>query len=159
MEVNEVKVQEIDRLMSRIEEALNKLDEIMDEDRTEALEWYNALKDRYLGEGDLTSEDGAIEREINNAYSNVIKSTDKAVKIHDSVAKLITALVKERALLKITTPFEKLVDLDSPHERLKRLENREVQQIEHKLEEKDKLDSKTSTELQRKVDSTIYHER
>lgn len=122
----ELKLAELSELMVYIKDTI-----MIDHQAAEA--WFRELKDKY-DQDELTTEDGSIEREINNAMRNVIESTNKVPKILDAVSKILSSLVKERALLKITGNSEKEVNIHDPQDRLRLMEARSIKMLDDKVE-------------------------
>ena len=109
----------------------------IEQDRQMAVETREALIERW-GQDELPSEDAAMEREINVATANVIKATDKIPKVMEAMAKVVNALVKERAFMSMAQNFRE-IDMGDANNRLAELhaiqQAKEVRQLDSKVEQ------------------------
>lgn len=131
----EAKINEVDQIMKRLSELLATVEKIVHEDRKACLEWYEQIKDRWE-EDEIGSEMASLEREVNNALKNLNNSTEKLPKMLDTIGKISSALIKERALLTISAGFqEKQIDMDNPDDKLRMIqEAQQVKELNAKVE-------------------------
>ena len=129
-------MEDLQYLMESLQKTNSLLEEtmkIVKEDRELARNNYDFIREK--GEADdYISDDGALERELNNALKQLITSSDKLTKVADTAAKMAAALIRSDTLKEINKTFEdrtKIVDLSSTDEKnnlIERERNRLISQ-------------------------------